>query len=126
MYHRWQSYEAVLTLTLTPTPTPYTRTRTGWVQSYETHPVRAMFDAGVRVSLNSDNLLLSGSADRAASPTGELLRLVEGCGFSWAEAREVLRNGPRAAFLPDEPRAALVEAFDRELDVALRAAGVEW
>ena len=84
-----------------------------------------MYDAGVRVCLNSDNLLLSGAADRAASPTGELLRLVEGCGFTWKEAREVLRNGPRAAFLPDGPRAALVERFDRELDETLRAAGIE-
>ncbi len=71
----------------------------GWkVPSYAAHPIRKMFDAGVQVCINSDNLLLSGSHDRQATPTGELNRLVNDAGFSWKEARQVLFNGVSNSF----------------------------
>jgi adenosine deaminase len=45
---------------------------------FEAHPIRALAAAGVSVSVNCDNLLLSGAADAAmaASPVHELARLV--------------------------------------------------
>ncbi len=71
----------------------------GWkVASYAVHPIRKMFDAGVQVCINSDNLLLSGSHDRQATPTGELNRLVNDAGFSWKQARQVLFNGVSNSF----------------------------
>ena len=90
----------------------------GWIGSYEAHPVRAMFDAGVRVALSSDNNLLSGDAERPANATAELAHLVDDCGFSWGEARQVLRNGARGAFLPGPERAEFVEGFEAALIAA--------
>ena len=41
----------------------------GWkVKSYDVHPIKQMFEAGVIVSLNSDNTLLSGNLEYEASP----------------------------------------------------------
>lgn len=71
----------------------------GWkVPSYSAHPIRQMFDAGVLVCINSDNLMLSGSYERKATPTGELCRLIQDVGFSWQQAREVLLNGGKGSF----------------------------
>ena len=68
--------------------------RAGW---YDSHPIRPMFDAGVRVTINSDNLLVSGSAETGpASPTGELTHLLRptalgGAGFTLDEAERYVR-----------------------------------
>lgn len=93
----------------------------GWkVPSYADHPIRKMFDAGVQVCINSDNLLLSGSRKRKATPTGELCRLVQDTDFSWEEARAVLLYGVRTSFstgLGDDWRTH----YERQLDHALKA-----
>ena len=73
----------------------------GW---YHDHPIRTLFDAGVKVCLNSDNLLVSGStATGPASPTGELLRLMQpapdGAGFTKDEVKQVLAHGIDAAII---------------------------
>lgn len=95
------------------------------VSSFAEHPIRAMFDAGVRVTLNSDNLLASGSIETGpASSSGELVRLVHDVGFTWAEARQVLVNGARAAFLTEAERAALVALVEARTDEVLREAGI--
>lgn len=93
----------------------------GWkVPSYEEHPIRNMFDAGVQVSINSDNLLLSGSYKRKPTPTGELCKLVQDVGFSWEEARAVLLNSVRTSFstrLEDD----WLMSYEQRLDEALKA-----
>ena len=48
----------------------------GRVQSYGEHPARAMKEAGVAVAVCCDNIMLSGEAERAATPAGEIAHLV--------------------------------------------------
>ena len=55
---------------------------------------------GTKISLSSDNLLLSGDALHAASPTAELLHLVRDLGLGWAAARDSVLAGLAAAFSP--------------------------
>lgn len=77
------------------------------------HPIRELFHAGVPVSLNSDNLMASGSlAVGAATSSCELARLVDNVGFSWPEAVRVLRMGYDAALCDDATRAALHSKLD--------------
>ena len=96
----------------------------GWLESYGAHPVRAMYDAGVCIALSSDNMTLSGDAERAADAEAELVRLVDLCGFSWAEARQILLNGVRGAFcVPTAERDDFVGEFERALDAVLASAG---
>ena len=91
----------------------------GWkVPSYASHPIRKMFEAGVKVCINSDNLLLSGTFDRAAYSSGEVQRLVDDVGFSWEQARQVLLNGVKGAFSPgvDED---WISQYEQRLDEIL-------
>ena len=88
----------------------------GWIGSYESHPVRKMFDAGVKICLNSDNHLLSGAADRRAHPTGEVEHLISDCGFTLEEVFQVLLNGVEASFVKDDAaKAKLLKVFEAEL-----------
>ena len=68
--------------------------------SYAEHPAQLLAAAGVKFSLSSDNLLLSGDALHAASPTAELLHLVRDLGLGWAAARDSVLAGLAAAFSP--------------------------
>merc|ERR1740115_584291 len=68
------------------------------VQSYDTHPVRQLYDCGVPVALSSDNHLISGAADRPATAVDELAHLVADASFTWPEALQVLLHGARAVF----------------------------
>ena len=70
------------------------------VSSYSVHPVRILQQRGVKFSLSSDNLLLSGDRQHAASPTGEILHLVHHVGLGWDVARDSVLAGLRAAFAP--------------------------
>lgn len=103
------------------------------VTSYAAHPIRQMADAGLAVTLNVDNLTLSGDPEYAAAyplhgelsyayPSGELAHLVADCGFSWAEARTLLLAGAKAAFAAD---AGFVAEFTDGLDAILIEEGLE-
>lgn len=72
----------------------------GWkIPSYCVHPIRDMVRRGIQVSLNSDNLLLSGSHDREASPTNEIVHFIRDVGMSYEDLAEVLLNGARSSFV---------------------------
>ena len=58
----------------------------GWkVPSSDVHPVREMVGAGLRVALCCDNLLLSGSTDRAPSPSNEIVHFVRDVGMTYED-----------------------------------------
>ena len=82
------------------------------VANYSVHPVKILHERGVKFSLSSDNLLLSGDLAQAPSPTGELLHLVHHVGLGWEVARQSVLSGLRAAFSPgvDERFIQTVEA----------------
>jgi adenosine deaminase/aminodeoxyfutalosine deaminase len=66
---------------------------TGAVPSLEEHPVRALYEAGIPILLNTDDPALFG-----ATLSGEYALAAEQFGFSDAELREIAGNGFRYAF----------------------------
>ena len=80
------------------------------VRDYSAHPVKLLAEAGVRFSLSSDNLLLSGDSEHAASPTAELLHLVHDVGLGWGLARQSVLSGLEAAFSPSLTRVTVERA----------------
>ncbi|MEX2048187.1 MAG: adenosine deaminase [Gemmatimonadota bacterium] len=74
--------------------------------SYETHPLRAFFDQGLRVTLCTDNRLMSG-----VTLTREYEHARDALGFTWEELVEVARSGFTSAFTPEGVRADLLRGF---------------
>jgi adenosine deaminase/aminodeoxyfutalosine deaminase len=66
---------------------------TGVVRSIEEHPVRKLFDAGVPITLNTDD-----PAMFRCTLTGEYEMAARRFGFSGAELRSIAENGFRYAF----------------------------
>ncbi|MCA9728080.1 MAG: adenosine deaminase, partial [Candidatus Eisenbacteria bacterium] len=69
--------------------------QTGVVGSFEEHPFRDYFNRGLRVSLNTDNRLMSGT-----SVTQEIMLAIETFSLSLADVRKILIHGFKSAFLP--------------------------
>ncbi len=71
------------------------------------HPARRYLEAGIPITLCTDNRLMSG-----VTLTREYEHARDALGMSRSELVRVARNGFEAAFLPDEDRAARLDAFD--------------
>lgn len=72
--------------------------------SYETHPVRQYFDAGIHVVLNTDNRLMSGT-----TLTDEYHHAASSLGFTLPQLARIALNGFESAFLPLRDRQTLLE-----------------
>jgi len=81
--------------------------QTGAAASYATHPLRRLYDEGVRVSLCTDNRLMSG-----ITLTDEYAHARDALGFGWAELVDVARTGFVGAFAPGTVKNRLVGEFD--------------
>ena len=73
------------------------------VGSYAQHPAKRYFDAGLKIVLNTDNRLMSGT-----TLTDEFAHAVVHLGFTFGELARVAMNGFDSAFLPWKERNALV------------------
>jgi adenosine deaminase len=80
------------------------------VERPELHPVREYFDAGVALTLSSDNWLMSGT-----SLTGEYWLAHTALGFGRPEIERMILDGIAAAFLPWPERARLLDRVRTEL-----------
>jgi adenosine deaminase len=78
--------------------------QTGAVSGYEAHPLRAYFDRGLNVVLNTDNRLISGT-----TLTEEYLHAAQALGFTLDELSTIALNGFVSAFLPWQERRELLE-----------------
>jgi adenosine deaminase len=76
------------------------------VASYEAHPLRRYFDAGVRVSLCTDNRLMSG-----VTLTDEYEHARDALGFTWDELLAVARMGFEGAFANAAAKAEMLTRF---------------
>lgn len=83
----------------------------GVAPDYAAHPFRALHDAGVPVTVNSDDPPMFNT-----TLTNEYLVLAEHFNFTLDELEQVSLRAVEAAFLPDNDRAALASAFREELD----------
>jgi adenosine deaminase len=82
--------------------------------SYEAHPLRRYFDAGLHVVLNTDNRLMSGT-----NLTTEYEMAARHLDFSFDELCTIALNGFEGAFLPEAEREALLARVRADID-ALR------
>lgn len=86
---------------------PTSNVHTGIAPSVAAHPVRAMVEAGLSVSVSTDNRLMSG-----VTLSGELSVVHAQNGVSLARIEHMMRDAARASFLPSTARNAALFALD--------------
>lgn len=89
------------------------------VARFEDHPVRAYFDAGLVVTLNTDNRLMS-----ATTMTEEYWRAHRHLGFTWGELARITLMSFDSAFLPWDEKQALIRDVKEEIWSLAREAGL--
>lgn len=90
---------------------PVSNSKTGAVPDISAHPIRQYFDAGLLVTVNSDDPPMFGT-----SITREYAVLAETLGFSEPELRRLSLNGIRASFLPADEKARMTASFQAAFD----------
>jgi len=90
---------------------PVSNVRTNTVPSVGEHPVRAFYDSGIRVTVNSDDPSMFGT-----DMNNEYLQLHEHLGFTVPELFQLSLNAVDSAFLPPEKREELREALLEEYE----------
>ncbi|MFJ9243391.1 adenosine deaminase [Streptomyces sp. NPDC101776] len=83
---------------------PTSNLQTGAATSIAEHPITALKDLDFRVTLNTDNRLVSGT-----TMTREMSLLVEEAGWTVEDLRTVTVNALKSAFIPYDERKALIE-----------------
>lgn len=85
--------------------------RTGSLSDLTKHPVRQLFDAGVLVTINTDDpTMFHTSLNREYQLAQDVF------GFTDEHLRELARNSFEASFLPADKKVEFLEFFDREVD----------
>ncbi len=92
---------------------PTSNVQTHVVSSYEAHPLKRYVEAGVPVTINTDNRLFS-----RTSVTDELHRVHVRCGVAAGALREIVLNGFRHAFLPWDEKQALLKEVTSDFPMA--------
>jgi aminodeoxyfutalosine deaminase len=90
---------------------PVSNVRTNAVPSVGEHPVRAFYDSGIRVTVNSDDPSMFGT-----DMNNEYVQLHRQLGFTVPELFQISLNAVDSAFMPDWEKARLREEFHEEID----------
>ena len=85
---------------------PHSNVCTQVVDSIEAHPIKDYFDRGIMVTVNTDDPSMFGN-----TLSSEYRLLHDTLGFSQDEVRQVILNGVRSTWLPDERKAEMVAEF---------------
>ena len=83
---------------------PASNVQTGAAASVSEHPIGLLTDLRFRVTVNTDNRLMSGT-----SMTEEMWSLVQAFGYGAAELRWFTINAMKSAFLPFDERLAIID-----------------
>jgi adenosine deaminase len=89
--------------------------QTGAIPDLASHPVRFYFDYGLRVTINTDNRLITDT-----TVTKELWLLHKHCGFTLEDLTTMIVSGFKSAFLPYKEKADLLSAVNKEIEETLR------
>lgn len=89
---------------------PTSNVCTGIVPGIDQHPIRQLWDAGVYVTVNSDDPPMFNT-----TLTDEYLVLARELGFDAAAIEQLVLNGVRATLLDDEAKQRMEQAFQAEL-----------
>jgi adenosine deaminase len=81
------------------------------VDSIEKHPVKFYFDIGIRVTINTDNRLISNT-----TLTDEYMLAIEKFGFTANELKYLIINGFKSAFLPLKEKVEMIHAVTKVLE----------
>ena len=90
---------------------PSSNVQTRAAKSWETHPVDFYVDYGLRVTINTDNRLMSDT-----TMTKELQLCHQHYGWTLGQIKEVIIAGFKSAFMPNREKADLVREISRELE----------
>jgi adenosine deaminase len=82
---------------------PSSNVQTGAAASIAEHPIKLLRDLRFRVTLNTDNRLMSGT-----SMSKEMYLLSEAFGWGWAELQWFTINAMKSAFIPFDERLAII------------------
>jgi adenosine deaminase len=96
---------------------PASNVQTGAAASIAEHPIGLLTELQFRVTVNTDNRLMSGT-----SMTSELASLVEAFGYDLSRIRWFTINAMKSAFLPFDERLAIIEEIVKPGYAALGAA----
>nr|WP_203786200.1 adenosine deaminase [Actinoplanes rishiriensis] len=83
---------------------PSSNVQTGAARSIAEHPIGLLHDLRFRVTVNTDNRLMSGT-----SMSREMALLCEAFGWGWAELRWLTINAMKSAFIPFDERLAIID-----------------
>jgi adenosine deaminase len=83
---------------------PSSNVQTGAVKSIAEHPFDLLARARFRVTVNTDNRLMSDT-----TMSLEMLRLVEAFGYGWSELQRFTINAMKSAFIPFDERLAIID-----------------
>jgi adenosine deaminase len=90
---------------------PSSNVQTGAVKDLATHPLKLYYDLGLRVTVNTDNRLITDT-----SVSRELWLTHTQMGLSLEAIKRIIINGFKAAFLPFHVKQTLVRRINRELE----------
>lgn len=83
---------------------PSSNVQTGAVKSIADHPFDLLARARFRVTVNTDNRLMSDT-----TMSQEMHRLVEAFGYGWADLQRFTINAMKSAFIPFDERLAIID-----------------
>ncbi len=89
---------------------PSSNVQTGAVRSLESHPIRLYYNLGSRVTVNTDNRLITDT-----TVSRELYLLHTRMGFSLQDIKQIILNGFKSAFLPFHEKRRYLEKISQEL-----------
>ena len=90
---------------------PSSNVQTGAVREISNHPLKFYYDLGVRVTVNTDNRLIT---DTTVSK--ELYLVHTRLGVAWPAIKQIILNGFKSAFLPFHERRAMLRTYATELE----------
>ena len=99
---------------------PSSNVQTGAVRDLATHPLKLYFDLGLRVTVNTDNRLVT---DTTVSK--ELWLCHTRMGLSLSDIKRIVIHGFKGAFLPFHIKQSMLRRITKELD-AFQEPGVEY
>ena len=83
---------------------PSSNVQTGAAASIAEHPIGLLRQLQFRVTVNTDNRLMSG-----VSLSSEMSALVDAFGYDWSDLRWLTINAMKSAFIPFDERLALID-----------------
>ena len=95
---------------------PSSNGQTRAVDDMKTHPLKFYFDYGLRVTINTDNRLITDT-----TVSREYLIAHQQLGLSLEDLTTIMVSGFKSAFLPFREKQDLLRAVNSEIDTTLRA-----